>query len=75
MSVGDQKEHTRRARGPMQLTFSRSIDPVTPLEAGITRLTPNKRVRGGLGCLDGRGPERASGGMGGRQPLVFRSGW
>jgi CRISPR-associated protein Csd2 len=42
MSVGDQKKHAGRARGPMQLTFSRSIDPVTPLEAGITRVAPNK---------------------------------
>ncbi|MCX5174296.1 type I-C CRISPR-associated protein Cas7/Csd2 [Streptomyces virginiae] len=42
MSVGDQKKHAGKARGPMQLTFSRSIDPVTPLEAGITRVAPNK---------------------------------
>ncbi|MEU5085131.1 type I CRISPR-associated protein Cas7, partial [Streptomyces eurythermus] len=42
MSVGDQKKHAGRARGPMQLTFSRSIDPITPLEAGITRVAPNK---------------------------------
>ncbi|GFE25759.1 type I-C CRISPR-associated protein Cas7/Csd2 [Streptomyces nigrescens] len=42
MSVGDQTKHAGKARGPMQLTFSRSIDPITPFEAGITRVAPNK---------------------------------
>lgn len=42
LSVGDQKKHAGKAHGPMQLTFSRSIDPITPLQAGITRVAPNK---------------------------------
>ncbi|MFJ9789348.1 type I CRISPR-associated protein Cas7 [Streptomyces globosus] len=31
-----------RVQGPIQLTLSRSIDPVTPIELGITRVTPTR---------------------------------
>ncbi|MFE1316368.1 type I-C CRISPR-associated protein Cas7/Csd2 [Kitasatospora phosalacinea] len=41
MSTG--KKPAGRVQGPMQLTFSRSIDPITPLEIGITRVTPTKQ--------------------------------
>lgn len=37
MSTG--RASAGRVRGPMQLTFSRSIDPVMPQEIGITRIT------------------------------------
>lgn len=42
MTTGKKDRQAGRVRGPVQLTFSRSIDPVTPLEYGITRVTPTK---------------------------------
>lgn len=41
MSTG--KKPAGRVQGPMQIAFSRSIDPITPLEIGITRVTPTKQ--------------------------------
>lgn len=43
MTTGKKDRQAGRVRGPLQLTFSRSIDPVTPLEYGITRVTPTKQ--------------------------------
>ncbi|MFI7102708.1 type I-C CRISPR-associated protein Cas7/Csd2 [Streptomyces sp. NPDC050161] len=43
MTTGKKDRQAGRVRGPVQLTFSRSIDPVTPLEYGITRVTPTKQ--------------------------------
>ncbi|MBA8956572.1 type I-C CRISPR-associated protein Cas7/Csd2 [Actinomadura namibiensis] len=40
MTTGTQ--HAGRVQGPVQLTFSRSIDPVVPQEHGITRVTRTK---------------------------------
>ncbi|WP_328806683.1 type I-C CRISPR-associated protein Cas7/Csd2 [Streptacidiphilus fuscans] len=41
MSTG--KKPAGRVQGPMQIGFSRSIDAITPLEIGITRVTPTKQ--------------------------------
>lgn len=43
MTTGQKGKQAGRVQGPMQLTFSRSIDPITPLEFGITRVTPTKQ--------------------------------
>lgn len=43
MTTGKKDRQAGRVRGPLQLTFSRSIDPITPLEYGITRVTPTKQ--------------------------------
>ncbi|MFF4242737.1 type I-C CRISPR-associated protein Cas7/Csd2 [Actinomadura geliboluensis] len=40
MTTGSQ--HAGRVQGPVQFTFSRSIDPVIPQEHGITRVTRTK---------------------------------
>ncbi|GHE80353.1 type I-C CRISPR-associated protein Cas7/Csd2 [Streptomyces spiralis] len=42
MTTGQKNRQAGRVRGPVQLTFSRSVDPITPLEFGITRVTPTK---------------------------------
>ncbi|MEU5970506.1 type I-C CRISPR-associated protein Cas7/Csd2 [Streptomyces globisporus] len=39
---GEGRKTAGRVQGPMQLTFSRSIDPITPFEIGITRVTPTR---------------------------------
>lgn len=39
MTTGARDKTAGRVQGPMQLTFSRSIDPVTPFDIGITRVT------------------------------------
>ncbi|MEY9966579.1 CRISPR-associated protein Csd2 [Streptacidiphilus sp. MAP12-16] len=43
MTTGKKDKQAGRVQGPMQLGFSRSIDPITPLEFGITRVTPTKQ--------------------------------
>ncbi|MDX3797051.1 type I-C CRISPR-associated protein Cas7/Csd2 [Streptomyces acidiscabies] len=43
MTTGKKDRQAGRVRGPLQLTFSRSVDPITPLEYGITRVTPTKQ--------------------------------
>ncbi|MGW5213296.1 type I-C CRISPR-associated protein Cas7/Csd2 [Streptomyces sp. NPDC004051] len=42
MTTGQKNRQAGRVRGPIQLTFSRSVDPITPFEFGITRVTPTK---------------------------------
>ncbi|GAB2872958.1 type I-C CRISPR-associated protein Cas7/Csd2 [Streptomyces mayteni] len=42
MSTGEKKKRIGRVQGPVQITFSRSLDPVTTLDLGITRVTPTK---------------------------------
>lgn len=39
MTTGTRGKTAGRVQGPMQLTFSRSIDPITPFDIGITRVT------------------------------------
>lgn len=43
MTTGKKDKQAGRVQGPLQLTFSRSVDPITPLEFGITRVTPTKQ--------------------------------
>ncbi|MFE2498826.1 type I-C CRISPR-associated protein Cas7/Csd2 [Streptomyces scopuliridis] len=43
MTTGKKDKQAGRVQGPLQLTFSRSVDPVTPLEYGITRVTPTRQ--------------------------------
>lgn len=43
MTTGKKDKQAGRVQGPLQLTFSRSVDPITPLEYGITRVTPTKQ--------------------------------
>lgn len=43
MTTGKKDKQAGRVQGPMQLTFSRSIDPITPLDFGITRVTPTRQ--------------------------------
>lgn len=42
MTTGEKKKQPGRVQGPVQITFSRSLDPVTMLDIGITRVTPTK---------------------------------
>ncbi|MEU0440304.1 type I-C CRISPR-associated protein Cas7/Csd2 [Streptomyces sp. NPDC006186] len=42
MTTGQKNRQAGRVRGPVQLTFARSVDPITPLELGITRVAPTK---------------------------------
>jgi CRISPR-associated protein Csd2 len=42
MSVG--ALHAGRTQGPVQLTFLRSIDPIVPMENGITRVTQTRQA-------------------------------
>lgn len=44
MSTGDREKGAGRVQGPMQLTFARSIDPVNPIDNGITRVTQTRRA-------------------------------
>ncbi|RKN39248.1 type I-C CRISPR-associated protein Cas7/Csd2 [Streptomyces hoynatensis] len=43
MTTGKKDKQAGRVQGPLQLSFSRSVDPITPLEIGITRVTPTKQ--------------------------------
>ncbi|MFI0941896.1 type I-C CRISPR-associated protein Cas7/Csd2 [Streptomyces sp. NPDC021020] len=43
MSTGKKDKQAGRVQGPVQIGFSRSIDPVTPFDIGITRVTPTKQ--------------------------------
>ncbi|UED86709.1 type I-C CRISPR-associated protein Cas7/Csd2 [Streptomyces profundus] len=42
MTTGKRERRAGRVQGPVQLGFARSIDPVTPLDIGITRVTPTR---------------------------------
>lgn len=42
MTTGKKERWAGRVQGPVQIGFARSIDPVTPLDVGITRLTPTR---------------------------------
>ncbi|MFI6730627.1 type I-C CRISPR-associated protein Cas7/Csd2 [Streptomyces sp. R-74717] len=39
---GEGRKTAGRVQGPIQLTFSRSVDPITPFEIGITCVTPTR---------------------------------
>lgn len=43
MSTGKRDKTAGRVQGPMQISFSRSIDPITPFDIGVTRVTPTKQ--------------------------------
>ncbi|WP_327393825.1 type I-C CRISPR-associated protein Cas7/Csd2 (plasmid) [Streptomyces sp. NBC_01186] len=43
MSTGKRDKQAGRVQGPVQIGFSRSIDPVVPLDIGITRVTPTRQ--------------------------------
>ncbi|WP_411140938.1 type I-C CRISPR-associated protein Cas7/Csd2 [Streptomyces sp. x-80] len=43
MSTGKRDKRAGRVQGPVQIGFARSIDPVTPFDIGITRVTPTKQ--------------------------------
>ncbi|MFE7044608.1 type I-C CRISPR-associated protein Cas7/Csd2 [Streptomyces atratus] len=42
MTTGKRDKQAGRVQGPLQIGFSRSIDRITPLDIGITRVTPTK---------------------------------
>ncbi|MBM9507972.1 type I-C CRISPR-associated protein Cas7/Csd2 [Actinacidiphila acididurans] len=42
MTTGKKEKTAGRVQGPVQISFSRSIDPITPQEIGITRVTPTR---------------------------------
>ncbi|MBB1245265.1 type I-C CRISPR-associated protein Cas7/Csd2 [Streptomyces durbertensis] len=42
MTTGKKDRWAGRVQGPVQIGFARSIDPVTPIDIGITRLTPTR---------------------------------
>ncbi|MEU8540716.1 type I-C CRISPR-associated protein Cas7/Csd2 [Streptomyces sp. NPDC048717] len=42
MTTGKPDKQAGRVQGPVQIGFSRSIDRITPLDIGITRVTPTK---------------------------------
>ncbi|MFC6512155.1 type I CRISPR-associated protein Cas7 [Streptomyces goshikiensis] len=42
MTTGKRDKQAGRVQGPVQIGFSRSIDRVTPIDIGITRVTPTK---------------------------------
>lgn len=43
MSTGRADRKAGRVQGPVQIGFARSIDPVTPFDIGITRVTPTRQ--------------------------------
>lgn len=42
MTTGKKDKTAGRVQGPVQISFSRSVDPITPQEIGITRVTPTR---------------------------------
>lgn len=42
MSTGKKEKNAGQVRGPIQLTFARSVDPISPLEHSITRMAVTK---------------------------------
>ncbi|MEE1928312.1 type I-C CRISPR-associated protein Cas7/Csd2 [Streptomyces sp. TRM 70351] len=43
MTTGKRDKQAGRVQGPVQIGFARSVDPVTPLDVGITRVTPTRQ--------------------------------
>lgn len=43
MSTGKADRKAGRVQGPVQIGFARSVDPVTPFDIGITRVTPTRQ--------------------------------
>ncbi|MCX2968996.1 MULTISPECIES: type I-C CRISPR-associated protein Cas7/Csd2 [Streptomyces] len=43
MTTGKKGKWAGRVQGPVQIGFARSIDPVTPFDIGITRVTPTRQ--------------------------------
>jgi CRISPR-associated protein Csd2 len=43
MTTGKKDKWAGRVQGPVQIGFARSIDPVTPFDIGITRVTPTRQ--------------------------------
>lgn len=63
---GDKYANAGQLRGPMQLTFSRSVDPITSLDISITRL-----VKTDAGEKDTEGSGSVSGTMGRKAILPY----
>ncbi|UCM87060.1 type I-C CRISPR-associated protein Cas7/Csd2 [Streptomyces marincola] len=42
MTTGKKDRWAGRVQGPVQIGFARSVDPVTPFDIGITRVTPTR---------------------------------
>ena len=61
-----------QVRGPIQLSFSRSIDPILTLEHAITRvaLTNQDDTKRGEGMIESDGPQEASSGQIGRKSTI-----
>ena len=72
MTTGKTKESGKKwncgqVRGPVQLTFARSIDPIIPLDVSITRVALTNRGDTGVGSED---DEKARSGQMGRKALL-----
>lgn len=72
MTTGKTKESGKKwncgqVRGPVQLTFARSIDPIIPLDVSITRVALTNAGDTGVGSED---DEKASSGQMGRKALL-----
>ena len=60
-----------QVRGPAQITFSRSVDPIVPLEASITRVAlTNAGDTKRASVVDDEGGEKAGSGQMGRKNFV-----
>jgi CRISPR-associated protein Csd2 len=62
-----------QVRGPIQLSFARSIDPILTLEHAITRVAltnAGDTKRGEAAIADGDGPDEASSGQFGRKSTI-----
>jgi len=72
MTTGKTKDSGKKwncgqVRGPMQLTFARSIDPIIPLDVSITRVALTNAGDTGVGSED---DEKAGSGQMGRKALL-----
>ena len=69
---GKKKWNCGQVRGPIQITFSRSIDPIVPFEVGITRvaLTNPGDTKVAVSIDDETGEEKAGSGQMGRKSVI-----
>lgn len=44
MTTGEREKSAGRVQGPVQLTFARSVNPINPVENGITRVTQTRQA-------------------------------
>ncbi|HDS30172.1 MAG TPA: type I-C CRISPR-associated protein Cas7/Csd2, partial [Firmicutes bacterium] len=59
-----------QVRGPLQLTFGRSIDPIVPMDISITRVAVTKAEKGRASGTEDEVPSEAEHGEMGRKALV-----